>query len=89
MRTKRAIPISLSVLYAALLRRCGLHLSPVSFPGHFLLVANPEGGGRVFIDAFHRGRVLSEEELHALLAQQGVPFDERYLQPCAPREVRA
>lgn len=57
MDRRRGIPISLSLLYMEVARRVNVHLQPVSMPGHFL-VKLPTEGEAVFIDAFHRGKVM-------------------------------
>ncbi len=54
---KTGIPISLSVVYAAVAERLGLKLSGVGLPAHFVL--RLEGSDPpLFIDAFHEGRLL-------------------------------
>ena len=37
LENKKGIPISLCLLYSCLLKRLGVILTPVNFPGHFLL----------------------------------------------------
>lgn len=68
MERKRGIPISLSVIYMEVARRAGLNLSGVGFPGHFLVkyVGSEE---EVVIDPFHRGAILTAEELQEHLDQ--------------------
>ncbi len=60
MDRRRGIPISLSLLYMEVARRVNVHLQPVSMPGHFL-VKLPVEGEAVFIDAFHRGKVMGAD----------------------------
>jgi len=62
--TGRGIPITLCLLYCCVLRRLGIILHPVNFPGHFLLKweSHPGLSGEdkfTFIDAFERGKELS------------------------------
>ncbi|MBB2485782.1 tetratricopeptide repeat protein [Mitsuaria sp. WAJ17] len=93
MKTRRGIPISLSLLYAELALQLGLRARGISFPGHFLVCLKLPAG-EVVMDVFH-GRSLSrdalEELLHPLRERAGVsdPADlplELFLQPCSPRQ---
>ena len=57
---KTGIPISLSVLYAAVARSIGLDLAGVNLPAHFLL--RVEGSDPpLFVDPFREGMTLDEE----------------------------
>ena len=59
---KLGIPISLAVVQIELMRRLGLPLDGISFPGHFL-VRLPVDDGILVMDPFNRGRPVSAEEL--------------------------
>lgn len=63
------MPITLCLVYAEIARRLDVHLDGVGFPGHFVLrprhAPNP-----VFIDAFHSGRVLQEDQLWGFFTKQ-------------------
>jgi regulator of sirC expression with transglutaminase-like and TPR domain len=64
LRTRKGIPISLSVLWLELAQSLGLEASGVNFPGHFLIRVNlpyPHAG-QVIIDPF-TGLSLSKESL--------------------------
>jgi len=69
------LPILLSIVMVGVARRLGLPLVGVGFPGHFLVgvdTAHPAAtdlpSGRGFwVDPFHGGRVLGQEELRASL----------------------
>lgn len=67
LRRRRGIPITLSVLYAAVGRRAGIAVDGVGFPGHFLARVGGEEG--VFVDPFHGGRVLEEVDLRNLASR--------------------
>ncbi len=95
VRTRRGIPISLSVLWLELAQGLSLHVRGVAFPGHFMVkVLLPRG--QVLMDPF-TGDSLSREELLERLA----PFQPAgstdtgdiplglYLQAAQPREVIA
>ena len=96
LRTRRAIPISLAVLWMELAQGLGLAARGVGFPGHFMVKVNlPKG--QVVIDPFD-GRSLSREQL----AERLEPFQRRsglvgeyeaplglYLQSSPPRDIIA
>jgi regulator of sirC expression with transglutaminase-like and TPR domain len=81
------IPISLALVYIEVGRRCGLPLFGIGFPGHFLVGCDaPEG--RLLIDPFEGGRLLTEGDCIALLARlhgRPVPLSRHYLAPIGPR----
>ncbi len=96
LRTRRAIPISLAVLWIELAQGLGLAARGVGFPGHFMVKVNlPKG--QVVIDPFD-GQSLSREEL----AERLEPYRRRsglvdefevplglYLQTTPPRDIVA
>jgi regulator of sirC expression with transglutaminase-like and TPR domain len=68
---RKGIPITLCILYREVLARgTGIQLVGVDFPGHFLL-AHDSDAGNLYVDAFHRGRPLLEEELGRRLRRRG------------------
>jgi regulator of sirC expression with transglutaminase-like and TPR domain len=56
------IPITLAVLYMEVARRIGFPLLGVGMPGHFLLKHYDVSGSAILIDAFERGKILTEED---------------------------
>lgn len=82
------IPITLSILYMAMAERAGLEVRGVSAPSHFLCRCDM-AAGPLFVDPYHRGRVMTE--LEALrFAQQfnpGARLTERSLLPANNREI--
>lgn len=96
LHTRRAIPISLAVVWLELAQGLGLAARGVGFPGHFMLKVNLPNG-QVVIDPLD-GQSLSREELAERLA----PFRQRsglvdefevplglYLQVSSPRDIIA
>jgi len=70
---KIGIPITLSLIYQEVARRCGLPIVGVGFPGHFLskyLTAS----GEILLDPYHRGARVSiqdcEEKLKAQFGEE-------------------
>jgi regulator of sirC expression with transglutaminase-like and TPR domain len=75
------IPITLSILAMEVGRRLGVPLAGVGMPGHFLLRDKVDPA--VFVDPFHRGRLLDAEgcqSLHRTLTG-GRTWDEGWLEP--------
>lgn len=96
LHTRRAIPISLAVVWMELAQGLGLAARGVGFPGHFMLKVNLPNG-QVVIDPLD-GQSLSREEL----AERLEPFRQRsglldefevplglYLQASPPRDIIA
>jgi regulator of sirC expression with transglutaminase-like and TPR domain len=80
------IPISLSVLYMLLGRRLRLPLMGVGVPAHFLLKWHSDDA-QFFIDTFHEGALLDEEDCRELCARLGVAFQPAFLLPATPRII--
>jgi regulator of sirC expression with transglutaminase-like and TPR domain len=65
---KKGLPITLAVVYLEVARRAGIPLFGVSFPGHFL-VACPSEEGKLVVDPFQGGTILTEAGCQDLLAR--------------------
>ncbi|HWE23561.1 MAG TPA: transglutaminase-like domain-containing protein [Myxococcales bacterium] len=86
---RTGIPITLSVLYMEVGRRCGLRVDGVLFPGHFLCKVTLDEG-ELIVDPFHRGQILGLPELKRRLAAaigEAARLDRRVLRPARPREI--
>jgi regulator of sirC expression with transglutaminase-like and TPR domain len=79
--TERGLPISLSVIYIEIARRCGATVHPIGLPGHF--VARPATGGP-FVDWFHGGVPVDEDGAAALVGRAVEP---EWVQPSTNRQV--
>ncbi len=86
MRRRKGIPISLSILYILVARRCGLDLEPVGLPHRFMVGCFGDGAP-FYIDVFERGRFRSLDEIHALLEANHVPEPHRHVGPAPVGEV--
>ena len=86
----KGIPISLSVLFAAVCARVGVHLDMIGLPGHFLLatpsMATP-ASQRVFVDTFHGGELLNLSHCERIVRSYGYAWSEEMAQPVQPNEV--
>lgn len=96
LRTRRAIPITLAVLWLELAQGLGLNARGVNFPNHFMVKVNLPNG-QVVIDPF-TGQSLGREELserlepykrrNGLIEDFDVPVG-LYLQAAQPRDILA
>jgi regulator of sirC expression with transglutaminase-like and TPR domain len=88
---RRGIPITLSLVYMDVAARAGILVRGVSFPGHFLVRCEPEGGHEALIlDPFTGGVELSENDCRRLLANHvgdTAVFSEELLEPAEPKAV--
>lgn len=88
LRRRVGIPITLSMLYVCIGRQCGLPLSGVCTPAHF--VVRCEAEEPLFVDVFHGGDVLSMtecgERIEQLLGQSGVICREHF-RPATTSEI--
>ncbi|MHC8491558.1 SirB1 family protein [Thalassospira sp. SM2505] len=63
---KRGLPVALGLLYIHAAQRCGIAMTGIDFPGHFLLRVQANGKRRM-IDPFHGCITLGPAELRELL----------------------
>lgn len=84
--TRRGIPVSLSVLYLLLGRRLRLPVFGVGAPGHFLVGFRPDSH-TIFLDAFHKGRILDLNEVRRMLMRSGYEFRPEFVERCSPRDI--
>ena len=86
LMNKTGIPISLAVIYCAIIRRvCGVNMDIIGLPGHIVVgVPFNEGdppSSRVFVDPFHNGNVLSYSDCQDIVARYNMTFREEMVQP--------
>lgn len=82
---RQGTPIALSVLYLLIARRLALPIMGVAMPGHFLLQYAAEE--TIWIDPFHRGRILTESDCAARLEEAGFVYRPAFLEPVGDREI--
>ena len=89
LATRMGIPISLSVLFAAVCSRVGVQLDMIGLPGHFLVATRPQAVGeeRVFVDVFHGGRLLTLEHCKLIVRSYNVPWTNDHAQPVPLAEL--
>lgn len=83
------IPITLSLVYIEVGARLGIPLVGVGMPGHFLV--KHEGESALFVDPFHRGVILDEQECIERFSKinEGMHWDPAFLKPVSPRSLLA
>jgi regulator of sirC expression with transglutaminase-like and TPR domain len=88
LERRTGIPITLSLLYMEVGQRIGLHCEGVGYPGHFI-VRYERDGGFVYVDPFHQGARLDEQELLAGLRskQLGGATPESFLSAVTRRQI--
>lgn len=87
--SKTGIPITLSLVYLEIGWRLGLPLRGVGLPGHFI-VSYYLSHAPIYIDVFHQGRILTEEDCLALCQAPIVNrhlLQTQYLQPVDKRAI--
>lgn len=92
LERKTGIPITLSVLYAAVAKVVGFKMYPVSFPAHFLVKhVLEDGSGEIIVDPFNGGRIMDDYSLKALLDQafprQSIPLTHALVEKSTPAQV--
>ena len=68
LERKVGLPIALAVIYLEVARRAGIKLFGVNFPGHFL-IAGESSAGKLVVDPFHGGTVLTPDGCADLLKE--------------------
>lgn len=83
------IPISLSVIYIEIANQLGIPAYGVGLPGHFIVGVQDEAGP-IYLDPFHGGRTLSQEDCADLVrtttGYEGA-FQPAWLTPVDPLEI--
>lgn len=88
---KTGIPISLCLIYIEVAGRLGLDVRGIGLPGHFI-AALYHPGGRIYLDPFNRGEILSTEdclEIVRTYSGEAVQPDPGWLQPIGRKALLA
>lgn len=88
LERRLGMPITLCCLYLFLGRRLGLPFLGIGLPGHFIAAYCPPGG-KIYLDAFQKGRAVDEAECKQIVARQGIAFEAAHLKPVSHRAVLA
>ena len=83
------IPIALSLLYMEVGKRVGVQIDGIGLPFHFIVGCRVPGG-RVYIDPYEGGKILSEqdcrERVTRMLKGKGSSYA-HWLEPVSPRQL--
>lgn len=69
LKTRRGLPITLSLIYKGVAERIGLTVFGINSPAHFLAGVEQENGQVMLVDPFYAGRVLSREDAFLRMEQ--------------------
>lgn len=86
MDRRTGSPISLCLVYLFLARRLSLPVSGIGLPGHFLCRFQTSTE-EVYIDCFHRGRLMTKADCVHYLLSGNYDLQSEYLQPLTPRRI--
>ncbi|MCC7191283.1 MAG: transglutaminase family protein [Phycisphaeraceae bacterium] len=92
LRHKRGLPITLTLIYKAVLGRLGLRVYGINAPSHFLAgvqIDSDNAAPLMLVDPFSGGNVLSRDEAFEMIEQAGQPTVTRsdsLLQPATHRQ---
>jgi regulator of sirC expression with transglutaminase-like and TPR domain len=84
------IPITLSVLFLEVARRCGIRAYGVGLPGHFIVGAHDHtvAGGVLYLDPFNQGMTLTADECRErVITTANLAFDDALLLPVSNRYI--
>ena len=85
----KGIPISLSVIYLEIAKRINFPMVGIAMPGHFLIRPDFEDAG-IFIDVFHQGEILFEQDCQKLLQeiyQQPILLEPHFLAAVSNQQI--
>jgi len=68
LNRRLGLPITLSILYVEVAARAGIEARGVALPGHFVVRVD-DGMRTVFVDPFHGGNVITEDDCRDLTAR--------------------
>ena len=84
---RTGLPITLSLVYIALARRCGLAFHGVALPGHFMVQFRPRNADPIIIDPFRGGKHWSMSEVAGYLQRNGQHTNvQEWLVPPTPEQ---
>ncbi len=90
LERRLGIPISLSVLYLEIAKRVDIRAEGVGLPGHFIVRVTKKNGEVIYLDPFHGGQLLSEDDCRrrvAAVTGGALPFHESFLTPVQSRYI--
>ena len=86
LKTKKGLPITLSILYILIGERVGVPIKGIALPGHFIAGIEKENE-TVFLDPYNRGKLMTRDECKSLVRRSGYPFSNDMLDTIDSRAV--
>lgn len=88
LRSKRGLPISLSLVYKIICDKLGIECAGVGLPGHFIVAVKTEGR-TTYIDPFFGGVVLTPDDarqrMHETIGEEA-EWSDSYLEPISHQQ---
>lgn len=69
LKTRKGLPITLSLIYKLVGERLGLRVHGIGLPGHFMCAVETDGD-LMLVDPFGGGRVLTPDEAHSMVQER-------------------
>ena len=86
LRTRRGLPLTLSLVYLGVAKRAGAPLYPIGIPTHFI-VRYGEARDGIYLDPFHQGAIMTRQDVQRFLVHQGVHWTPDHLEPMAAHPI--
>lgn len=86
LKTKKGLPITLSVLYVLVGKRVGIPVEGVALPGHFIAEIEKDSE-TLYLDPYNRGKVMTKDDCISLVRRSGYPFSEDMLDSIDSRAI--
>ena len=89
--SRRGIPITLAITYLEIARILDFTMLGIGLPGHFLIRPDFEDCG-IFVDVFHEGEILFEDDCVEILRQvygQPVELEPHFFEPVSNKQILA
>jgi regulator of sirC expression with transglutaminase-like and TPR domain len=83
---RRGDDLNLGLIYLFVCQRLGLPVAGIGMPGHFLCRFQTLRE-EIYVDSFHKGRLLTKNACIRFLRETGRRYDERFLAPISPRQT--
>lgn len=86
---RKGLPVALGLIYIHLGLKQGWDICGLNFPGHFVIRLS-DGGERVIIDPFQKGKILQANDLRQILKQvlgENAELSASFYEPVTRRDV--
>ena len=89
LETKRGNPISLSCIYSIIAQQLDIPIYGINLPKHFIVayMEDMEQPPLFYINAFNRGQIMHQNDIHSFLKQLNLPSSEEYTMPCTNKAI--